>query len=478
MLTLNPGSSCDVCAEEYGPHCLPHSIPCGHVLCASCCNTIADKTSSRLSPACPFCRENFSSDSVRLIRMDFNTSGWSTPRRLPNIEANPPDFINDAWSKRLMFADGCSRSRQDARRLEAKVAKVAAKKCSVEEVTTLHKELQEWLTSDTKPDDDTSSLTLSAALLRAILMNHVAHSEASRSAKNIEATLKTKLDDLEITNGKLDAELRRYAAPIFQHRLQYSQKAQECQSLRQELSRLKVVSTTLAAPPLPPPESWHRSPSPPPVPPLPSGYNAPSTHAAALSRFNSTHMRSASLFASSRPTTPAPGLARSQTPGPMSSSARAQTPTPARAQTPGPTRSNSISLSAHTSPTRAQAPPAPPPRAGAATPTPGTRHLSMSAAAAPLARARTPAPPQAAPRARRLSHPSPPKLAMRTLSEEKHEAQAQAQHQRWFPNMFASGGGDADAPGGKPTKFVSSTRSPSRASQNYTYRYRLEPEED
>lgn len=88
--------------------------------------------------------------------MDFNTSGWSTPRRLPNIEANVPEFTSDAWSKRLMLADGCSRSRLDARRLEAKVAKVAAKKCSVEEVTTLHKELQEWLTSDTKPDDDVS----------------------------------------------------------------------------------------------------------------------------------------------------------------------------------------------------------------------------------------------------------------------------------------------------------------------------------
>lgn len=88
--------------------------------------------------------------------MDFNTSGWNTPRRLPDIEANPPDFMNDAWSKRLMLADGCSRSRQDARRLEAKVAKVAAKKCSVEEVTTLHKELQEWLTSDVKPNDDVS----------------------------------------------------------------------------------------------------------------------------------------------------------------------------------------------------------------------------------------------------------------------------------------------------------------------------------
>ena len=29
MLTLSPGCACDVCAEEYGPHRLPHSISCG-----------------------------------------------------------------------------------------------------------------------------------------------------------------------------------------------------------------------------------------------------------------------------------------------------------------------------------------------------------------------------------------------------------------------------------------------------------------
>lgn len=29
MLTLATGSVCDVCAEEYGPQCQPHSIPCG-----------------------------------------------------------------------------------------------------------------------------------------------------------------------------------------------------------------------------------------------------------------------------------------------------------------------------------------------------------------------------------------------------------------------------------------------------------------
>lgn len=32
MLTLKSGSACDVCAEEYAPQCLPHSIPCGMFL--------------------------------------------------------------------------------------------------------------------------------------------------------------------------------------------------------------------------------------------------------------------------------------------------------------------------------------------------------------------------------------------------------------------------------------------------------------
>ncbi|GLB40939.1 putative ring finger [Lyophyllum shimeji] len=216
MLTLSPGSACDVCAEEYGPQCHPHSIPCGHVLCASCCSTIVEKTPSRLLPVCPFCRETFTGDSVRLIRMDFNSSGWSTPRRMPPhpIEQSQADFA-EMWARkteRLLLSDGCSRTRQEARRLEDKVAKVAAKKCSVEEVSTLHRELEEWLTSDVK--DDQTALHLSAALLRAILMNHLAHSEASRNAKTVEANLKAKVDDLEITTEKLEAELRKTVSHV------------------------------------------------------------------------------------------------------------------------------------------------------------------------------------------------------------------------------------------------------------------------
>jgi hypothetical protein len=40
-------------------------------------------------------------------------------------------------------------------------------------------------------------------------MNHLAHSEASKMAKTVEANLKAKLDDAEITNGKLEVEIRR-----------------------------------------------------------------------------------------------------------------------------------------------------------------------------------------------------------------------------------------------------------------------------
>lgn len=41
-------------------------------------------------------------------------------------------------------------------------------------------------------------------------MNHFAHSEASKNAKNVEANLKGKLDDMEMNIGKLEAELQRY----------------------------------------------------------------------------------------------------------------------------------------------------------------------------------------------------------------------------------------------------------------------------
>lgn len=172
MLSLNPGCICDVCAEEYGPRNLPHSITCGqssntepispspnltlslflgHVLCLGCCEKIISKTSPRLSPACPFCRESFTRENVRVIRIDFGISGHGTPKR-GTLDA--PDIVTDIFSRKddLKLAEPIitSRSREDVRRLELKVARVAAQKSSVEEVSMLHQELQAWLAAEPK----------------------------------------------------------------------------------------------------------------------------------------------------------------------------------------------------------------------------------------------------------------------------------------------------------------------------------------
>ncbi|KZP34014.1 hypothetical protein FIBSPDRAFT_810514 [Athelia psychrophila] len=355
MLTLNPGSVCDVCAEEYGPKRLPHSIPCGHILCMSCCTNIINKTSSRLTPVCPFCREQFTSETVRLIRIDFATSTWNTPRhRAHNLETERINEMVSGQRERFPVNEqGSARIRAEARRLEDKVAKVAAKKCSVEEVSTLHKELQEWLTVEME-DQWQTSLSLSAALLRAILMNHVAHSEASKIAKTTEANLKAKLDDMDVTTGKLEAELRR-------QRSAYTQTAQECQTLRAEMNRLKLkagVAAGLGSRPVLVEDAPTRSNTPMPV------RSPQSTSPRAMSPTSPRAMSPTSPYMSSASAAQSPlsrfagaghhvrsmstSAGRTQTPGPPLSS-RSQTPgiqSPLRSTSTAPTRQRRMSTTA------------------------------------------------------------------------------------------------------------------------------------
>jgi hypothetical protein len=103
---------------------------------------------------------------------------------------------------------------------------VASKKCSVEEVTALQKEVERWLKEVTAADavrvpssSSSQSLTLShpqsialflsSLLLKAILANHVAFSDASKAAKNTETSLKLKVDGLELEKGRLEVELHK-----------------------------------------------------------------------------------------------------------------------------------------------------------------------------------------------------------------------------------------------------------------------------
>ncbi|KAF8504516.1 hypothetical protein F5888DRAFT_1916664 [Russula emetica] len=373
MLTLEPGSLCDVCADEFGPHNLPHCIPCGHVLCLNCCNNVLEKMSSRSPPACPFCREHFTRGTVRLIRFDFNgsnsNSGTSTPRRSPTSPRPPlieDDFPNDLLkaSAPVLPDPGEARARE-ARVLEARVARVASKKCSVEEVIALQKEVDRWL-NEVNAADASIALLLSSLLLKAILANHVAFSDASKAAKNTETSLKLKVDELELEKGRLEVELHK-------QKVQYNQKVQECQSLRTELSRFVTtpsMSTASSA------ASAHtglsstlRSPTSPPSSRVASPTSSPyiSNIASPRSRLGLT--RSASVAptpptrsASVAPTSPSRSgsnvPARISTPGISSASYRSATPAVSsfRSSTPvspSPRKSRTMSMSQ-------QPPPLPP----------------------------------------------------------------------------------------------------------------------
>ena len=134
------------------PSTLTFHLILGHVLCLGCCEKIVSKTSPRLSPACPFCRETFTRENVRVIRIDFNTTrGHDTAKRAP---LDAPDILTDIFSRKddLKLTEPMitSRSREDVRKLELKVARVAAQKSSVEEVSMLYQELKAWLAAETK----------------------------------------------------------------------------------------------------------------------------------------------------------------------------------------------------------------------------------------------------------------------------------------------------------------------------------------
>ena len=93
----------------------------------------------------------------------------------------------------------------------------------------LYQELQAWLAAEPKGEtqvclrvahqllcrlihvflvSQNTALQLSAALLRAILVNHVSHSEANKQSRSMELSMKERLDEMEASHNKLEAELR------------------------------------------------------------------------------------------------------------------------------------------------------------------------------------------------------------------------------------------------------------------------------
>ena len=153
----------------------------------------------------------------------------STPSNIPSFEdENEPLDVLLLEASAPVFSDPHEAPAREARVLESKVAQVASRDFSVEEVAALQEEVDRWLTEVTAADavrvlssssstpsltlphpQSTAALFLSSLLLKAILVNHLVFSDASKAARNTEMSLKLKLDELELEKGRLEVELHK-----------------------------------------------------------------------------------------------------------------------------------------------------------------------------------------------------------------------------------------------------------------------------
>ncbi|KAG8790940.1 hypothetical protein FRC16_000657 [Serendipita sp. 398] len=203
MLTIDPTSVCDVCNDQYGVVCLPYLIPCGHTFCRSCLVNISDNNPK--GAACPLCRERFTLESICLVRVD-------PADPLPKLSYDgflPSDDTDSDFSDRARSPwNQEPRIREEARALELRVQKAASVKCTFEEVSELRDDIQNWLLTEPKykPNGKFPALRLSAALLRAILLNSLAYTEASKASKLVENGLLEKIKQLEANQTVLEAD--------------------------------------------------------------------------------------------------------------------------------------------------------------------------------------------------------------------------------------------------------------------------------
>ncbi|KAI0284343.1 hypothetical protein BGY98DRAFT_1183675 [Russula aff. rugulosa BPL654] len=172
-------------------------------------------------------------------RSSIIATSTSTPSNIPSFEdENEPLDVLLLEASTPVFPDPHEARAREARVLESKVARVASRNFSVEEVVALQEEVDRWLTEVTAADAPTAALFLSSLLLKAILVNHFVFSDASKTAKSTEMSLKLKVDELELEKGRLEVELQNQVSysnllTLFR-KVQYDQKVQ---SLRIELNR-------------------------------------------------------------------------------------------------------------------------------------------------------------------------------------------------------------------------------------------------
>ncbi|KAJ6482486.1 hypothetical protein C8R45DRAFT_303164 [Mycena sanguinolenta] len=178
MLSLGPGSACDVCLDPFGAESkAPCSITCGHVFCVNCLQQVS-------RPTCPMCRTPF--DARHTIRLHID---------LDNISPSSPDIALP------------SNADDGARQLQNRITDLATNGATEAQSTQLTDECKRFL--QTVPRDMYSDLRTSYKMLS--YMCHVKRNflDQGREFKAVSQEvdrLKAALEVLKIEKRHLEHE--------------------------------------------------------------------------------------------------------------------------------------------------------------------------------------------------------------------------------------------------------------------------------
>ncbi|KAJ6618161.1 hypothetical protein B0H10DRAFT_1267336 [Mycena sp. CBHHK59/15] len=177
MLSLGPGSACDVCLEPFGVELkAPCSIPCGHVFCVNCLQHIA-------RPTCPLCRTPFEARNTIRLHID-----------LDNVRV--PSSSTDKKPTSAGTDDG-------ARQLQKRITGVATEGATEIQTTQLTAECRAFL--ETVPRNTYPELRTSFKMLS--YMCHVKHLYINQGRTVDQLTRNTAAlsQEVDLLNAALEA---------------------------------------------------------------------------------------------------------------------------------------------------------------------------------------------------------------------------------------------------------------------------------
>ncbi|CAK5274165.1 unnamed protein product [Mycena citricolor] len=178
MLSLGPGSACDVCLDSFtsGEGKSPSSIPCGHVFCVACLRQIAAR------PVCPLCRSPFQ------------------PRHIVRLHVDLDNVRNYAAADGTALVPG---TESEARQLQDRINAVAQRGASEVQTTELLQECRRFLGGvDLKTFPE---LRTSYCMMK--YMCHVKRMYLEQSAVVSQHTLQTDLKDKDIQSLRTALDL-------------------------------------------------------------------------------------------------------------------------------------------------------------------------------------------------------------------------------------------------------------------------------